>query len=229
MPANDNAPPADPDRFDEAIRAFRERVPMTDAEFADLMESERQRAFWVAGVTQARAVQDVMDALDRAIEHGTTLEDFKAEVGGTLAEAWGGEDSGRLETVFRTNVMQAYNDGRAVVFADPEVKKARPYLRFDAVGDSRTSEICEALDGKVLPADDPFWRTHSPPLHPNCRSILTSLSDAEAAGEGITRGRPDTGGAAPADGFGSGRDDKDEPDISGFDPAIREVLKDRIE
>jgi SPP1 gp7 family putative phage head morphogenesis protein len=227
MAAND--PPADPDRFDEAVRAFRERVPMTDAEFADLMEAEKQRAFTVAGVTQARAVQEVMDALDRAIEDGTTVEEFKAAVGGTLAESWGGVDAPRLETVFRTNVMQAYNDGRADVFADPEVRKARPYLRFDAVGDSRTSEICEALDGKVLPADDSFWRTHSPPLHPNCRSIVTPLTDAEAGEEGITKGKPDTGGAAPADGFGKARERNPEPDISGFDPAIRAVLKDRID
>ncbi len=150
-------------------------------------------------------------------------------MGGTLAESWGGEDAPRLETVFRSNVMQAYNDGRADVFADPEVRKARPYLRFDAVGDSRTSEICEALNGKVLPADDSFWRTHSPPLHPNCRSILTPLTHPEAAEEGITHGKPDTGGAAPAEGFGKARDRNPEPDISGFDPAIRSVLKDRIE
>jgi SPP1 gp7 family putative phage head morphogenesis protein len=223
-------PPADPDRFEEAIRAFRARVPMTDEEFALYTEPERQRARWTAGLAQARAVQEVMDALDRAIADGTTLEDFQAEVGGRLAESWGGEDAPRVETMFRTTVMQAYNDGRAEIFSDPEVQKSRRYLRFDAVGDSRTSEICEALDGKVLPIDDPFWRTHSPPLHPNCRSILTPLTDEEAADEGITRGKPDTGGAAPADGFGAQRDPENpEPDISGLDPAIRKVLKERIE
>jgi SPP1 gp7 family putative phage head morphogenesis protein len=228
MPPAD--PPADPDRFEEAIRAFRARVPMTDAEFAELEAGEEKKAFRVAGLTQARAVQEVMDALDRAIADGTTLEDFQAEVGGMLAEAWGAEDAPRVETLFRTNVMQAYNDGRAEVFADPEVRKSRPYLRFDAVGDSRTSDICEALDGKVLPADDPFWRTHSPPLHPNCRSILTPLTDEEAADEGVTKGKPDTDGAAPAEGFGKPADnDNWQPDTSGLDPGVRKVLEERIE
>jgi SPP1 gp7 family putative phage head morphogenesis protein len=220
-------PPADPDRFDEAIRAFRRLIPVTEAELANLIEAERARAFWVAGVTEARLVQEVVDAIDRAIANGTTLDTFKDEVGGRLAEAWGGDDPARLETVFRTNVMTAYNAGRQEVFADPEVRKARPYLRFDAVGDSRTSDICDALDGTVLPADDPFWRTHSPPLHHQCRSILTPLTAEEAGEEGV--GRPETKGATPEEGFGRPADPENwEPDIAGFDPEIRKVLKDRL-
>jgi len=161
-------PSADPDKFQEAIRAHRRKVPITDPAFRALTEAERERAFWVAGVTQGEAVQEIFDAIDRAIEHGTTLEKFKEDVGQRLVEAWGGEDAARTETIFRTNTMSSYNAGRYEVFSDPAVKAARPYLRFDAVGDSRTSDICEALDGKVLPADDPFWRTHSPPLHHQC-------------------------------------------------------------
>lgn len=223
-------PPADPDRYDEAIRAFRARVPLTDPEFRKLEADQRQRAFWVAGVTQARTVQEVMDSIGRAIENGTTLEEFKAEAGAKLAEAWGGANAPRLETVFRTNVMGAYNGGRTEVFDDPEIRKARPYLRFEAVGDSRTTEICEALDGTVLPADDPFWNTHTPPLHYNCRSIVTPLSPEEAEDEGIAEGPPDTGGAAPDEGFGQPQrpGDAEEPDTEGFDEEIQDILKDRI-
>ncbi len=228
MPPPD--PPADPDRFEEAIRAFRARSSLTDEEFASLVEAEGKRASVAAVLAQARAIQEVIDALDRAVAEGTTLDDFKDDVAGKLAESWGGEDAPRVEALFRTNVMQAYNDGRHAVFTDPEVKKARPYWRFDAVGDSRTSDICEALDGKVLPADDPYWRTHTPPLHPNCRSVITPLTPEEAAAEGVEDGAPDTDGAAPAEGFGKPADnDNWEPDISGFDPALRKVIGDSIE
>jgi SPP1 gp7 family putative phage head morphogenesis protein len=223
-------PSADPDRFEEAIRAHRRRVPITDPAFRALSEAELERAFWVAGVTQGEAVQEIFDAIDRAIEHGTTLEKFKEDVGQRLTEAWGGEDAPRTETVFRTNTMSSYNAGRHEVFSDPAVKEARPYLRFDAVGDSRTSDICEALDGKVLPADDPFWRTHSPPLHHNCRSVLTPLDPDEAREEGITRGAPDTGGADPDDGFGRPpTPESATPDLTGFDPSIAAILRDRLQ
>lgn len=223
-------PPADPDRFEEDVRVFRSRVPMTDDEWDELVEAERARAFTVAGVTQARVVQDTMDAIDRAIDEGTTFEDFKAEVGVDLYDSWGGEDPGRLETVFRTNVMSAYNEGRQEIFSDPAVQEARPYLRFDDVHDNRESDICSALHGTVKPADDPFWKTHTPPLHFNCRSILTPLSPEEAAEEGITDGHPDTGDARPDEGFGRRPEPEDaKPDLKEFDPEIRSTLSDRLD
>jgi SPP1 gp7 family putative phage head morphogenesis protein len=179
--------PDDPDRFEEAIRQFRKRVPMTDAQWEKLTEAEREFSFKVSGVSQAELVNDAWEEIDRAIADGTTLDDFKQAVGDRLEQAWGGADPARLETVFRTNTQQAYNGGRHEVLSHPEVKKARPFLRFDAVMDSRTSDICDALDGTVRPADDPFWDTHHPPLHFNCRSILTPLSEEEAGDEGVDR------------------------------------------
>jgi SPP1 gp7 family putative phage head morphogenesis protein len=222
-------PPADPDRYDEAVAAFRRRLNLSDVEFADIVAQEEARASVAAAMLQGRLVQQAIDGLERAIADGTTLEEFERDAGEALAEKWGGADPARMESLFRTTVMQAYNDGRADIFADPDVRKARPYLRFDAVGDARTSDICDALDGTLLPADDPFWRTHSPPLHPNCRSILTPLTEEEAGEEGVTVGKPDTGDAEPAEGFGERVDPENwEPDLSSFDPAVRDVVGERI-
>jgi SPP1 gp7 family putative phage head morphogenesis protein len=220
-------PPADPDRYEEAIRAFRRKVPMTDPDFRKLEKDVRRHAFFVAGVTQARVVQEVRDSIDRAVAEGTTLEQFKAEAGGALAEAWGGEDAPRIETVFRTNVMSAYNAGRDEVFSDPEVREARPYLRFDTADDNRvTEDICELLEGIILPADHRWWDTHWPPLHHNCRSVPTALSAEEAEQEGISSSPPDV---KPTPGFGqrgASAGDRD-PDLSALDPDIRRILRDR--
>jgi SPP1 gp7 family putative phage head morphogenesis protein len=180
--------PPPPDRYAEAIAWFRNRVPMTDEEFAALDVAERQKAFTVAGVTQARPIQEIFNAIDRAIADGTTLDDFKDEVGAQLEESWGGPDPSRVETVFRTNTMSAYNGARSAIFSDPVVREARPYLQFHAVEDSRTSDICEALDGKVLPADDPFWQRHTPPLHHNAVTSETPIAtDAGLIPAGLVR------------------------------------------
>jgi SPP1 gp7 family putative phage head morphogenesis protein len=223
--------PPDPDKFTEAVNAFRRRVPMPADEWDLLTQAEREHAFKVAGVAQADLAQEVHDALERAIRDGTTLDDFKREMGDRLAEAWGGDDPVRMETVFRTNVLSAYNAGRHEVFSAPAVRRARPYLRFDAVGDSRTSEICEELDGKILPADDPFWKKHTPPLHFNCRSILVALSPEEAEEEGIAAEAPETE-AEVDDGFGrepttAGKDWQ--PDTSGYAPEIRAALDEKLD
>ncbi len=128
----------DPVKFEAAIKAFRKKVPMTEDEWSELEADELQFAFTVANVTQLDLVVDVYEAIDRAIENGTTLEDFKAEVGDSLASEWGGDDPNTLETIFRTNVQGAYNGGRHA--AADEMRDTRPYWRMDVVSDSRTSE-----------------------------------------------------------------------------------------
>jgi SPP1 gp7 family putative phage head morphogenesis protein len=191
--------PADPLRFDEAIRAFRRRSPVTDEVFDLMLEVEREFAFTLANVAQADLVSEVYDAIDRAIRDGTTLEDFKAEVGTALEEAWGGEQPARLEAIFRTNVQGAYNAGRFDRMTAPAAKRARPFWRFDAIADSRTTPFCRGADGVVLPADDPWWKSRYPPAHHNCRSVVTPLTEDEAKDEGITRSPPP---GKAADGFG---------------------------
>lgn len=214
----------DPDRFDEAVRAFRRRVPMTDAEWDALAEDERARAFTVANVAQADLVQEVFDALDSAIENGATLEDFQAEIGEQLAETWGGEAPARIETIFRTNVMGAYTSGANEILSTPEAKEARPFWRYELIDDDRLCPICGDFEDLVLPADDPFWASHIPPLHPNCRCGHPSpLTEDEAHEEGVDVEAPEQE-AAP--GFGSpAKADDWEPDVSAYDPAIASELE----
>lgn len=218
----------DPERFEEAIAAFRKRVPISDAAWAQLTEAEREFAFKVSGAAQADLVTDAWEAIDTALVEGTTFDDFKAEVGSALEAAWGGADANRLETVFRTNTQTAYNGGRHEIMTHPEVKKAREYWRFDAVQDNRTSEVCEELDGTVRPADDPWWRSHTPPLHFNCRSIIVPLSREEAEEEGIDDDAPEV---EADDGFGrapSTGGDWD-PDPSDYPSAIGDVLRGKLD
>lgn len=210
-PHNHNGIPDDPARFEEAIAALRDRVPMTSELFDELEANEREFAFTVANVSQASVVADVYDAIERAVSKGTDFEVFRDDVGASLEESWGGEQPGRLETIFRTNVMASYNAGRFRLMTSPTVKAARPYVRWDVIDDSRTSdEICRPiLKAKViLPLDHPWTRTHWPPLHPNCRTVPTPLTEDEARAEGITSSPPSV---HVVDGFGAA------PSVSGGD------------
>lgn len=213
----------DPDRYDEAVRAFRRRVPVTDAEWKAMEREERQRAFHVANVAQADLVQEVFDALASAIETGAPFDDFKAEIGAQLAEAWSGEQPYRLETVFRTNVMAAYTGGAEEILQRPAVKEARPYCRQDVIDDDRLCEICAPMGGVVLPADDPYWATHVSPFHHSCRCPpRTPLTEEEALAEGITPEPPE---AEAADGFGAApRVDDWEPDPSLYEDGLGDAL-----
>lgn len=221
--------PDDPLQFQEAIDRFRARVPMTDEQFEQLQDAEREFAFTVANVAQADLVAQVYEAIASAIEDGTTLDDFKAEVGGALADAWGGDDPAHLENIFRTNVMESYNDGRYDVLTAPATLAARPYWRYEGIDDGRACEICEPCIGVILPADHPWWRTHYPILHYLCRDIVSPLSEDEAKDEGITGSPPD--GPPALEGFGtppSGAGDDWEPDTADYPAAIGDELADKL-
>ena len=213
-------PPADPAAFQEAVRWFRDRLPMTDDAFDALDAQAYHKAFRVAGLAQLDMVTQVWEALDRAIAKGESMESFRAAVQDRLTAAWGKEMPWRVETIFRTNAQLAYSDARWEQMEHPAVKKARPFRRFDAIMDSRTTDICAALDGTVLPADDPFWGTHLPPLHFNCRSHQVSLTGREAEAEGIDDAAPEE---QPTEGFGRAptlRPPEPEPDLGGYPPAL---------
>jgi SPP1 gp7 family putative phage head morphogenesis protein len=220
---------ADVDHYDEAIHAFQKRLPVSRDEWEEMNAGERRRSFNVAGVAQADMVTDVWEAIDRAIRDGKDFEEFRGEVLPTVTEAWGGEIPGRIDNIFRTNVMTAYNDGRYSVFSAPAVKEARPFFRFDAIDDDRVDDECLDLNGTVLEQDDAFWNRNTPPLHFQCRCTITALSKDEADDEGVDEA-PDI--QHSADGFGARPDTEGEdwkPDLEKYPDPIAEVLRVKLE
>jgi hypothetical protein len=114
------------------------------------------------------------------------------------------------------------------VISAPEVRRFRPFQRLDGIDDERQSDICDAVDGTILPADDPWWATHTPPLHHQCRSVVTPLSEEEAQGEGIDDEPPPL---EPDEGFGAppALDGPDwTPDLTEYPEEIRATLEERL-
>ena len=191
-----------PDSFDEAVAWFRDRLPISDGDIEDLEAFAGDQAFTVAGVAQLDVVTDVWEAIETALTTGTDLDDFKAAIADRLEAAWAGSvdnPPARIDTIFRTNLQSSYAAGRYQQMTDPAVAKHRPYWLFDAVVDKDTSEICKVCASVCLPADDPWWETHYPPLHFNCRSVVTTLTEDQADKRGVTRAPPHE---LPQAGFG---------------------------
>lgn len=185
--------PPSPSRPAQAIDWLKARLPLSEAAAAALDKQARRQAFIVAGAASAQLVADVGEALLRALEDGTTLDDFKAAVGQSLTAAWLGtktDPPSRLETIFRTVTQSAYNAGRYEQATDPDTLAARPYWQFDAVLDGRTTNGCKRANGVVLPADDPWWSKNLPPRHFNCRATFHPLRASHAERLGVTRKPP---------------------------------------
>lgn len=193
---------AEPERFDDAVDWFGQRIPLTEELADQLGDYSGPRAWTIAGVAQLEVVDEVHQSLLSAIEKGTPFAEWQASIEAKLTKAWGGPNAHRLETVFRNATSQAYNAGRWRQINDPEVRAARPFLFFDGVIDSRTSDICRAWDGTTRPIDDPIWQTASPQLHHRCRSQLRTLTERQANARGITEQTPSDPDVQPQAGFG---------------------------
>jgi SPP1 gp7 family putative phage head morphogenesis protein len=171
------------ERFDDALAFLRARTPMPAEQFYALEDQARQKAFTVSNVGQMDIVQQVLDSLEKALETGLDLKAWKDEIGVALREAWAGaagNPAWRLETIYRTNIQTAFSHGRVRQMRDPAVTALRPFFLFDAILDGRTTDECSARDGVLLPADDPWWLTNTPPIHHACRSGIRSLRKSQA-------------------------------------------------
>lgn len=219
---------ADPDRFEEAIAWFQRRFPVTEAILASLGEYAGERAWTVAGIAQLDVVLDVFRSIEKAIAESTPLDEWKNGIQEKLYSAWGKRDSNRVETVFLTNVQKAYNAGRWQQVKDPIVVKARPFLGYDAILDGRTSPVCKRCDGTLLPADDPWWDSHVPPLHHRCRSTIRSFTKREADRRGgIKHPGLDTDDSQPDEGFGGAPDTRApwDPDLGKYPDELRRAFE----
>lgn len=153
-------------------------------------KEQAEAAGMVAAAGQTDLIaQRVRGALARAVETGSTLEQFRRDVAGGLGgTALSPSDS---EQVFRSNVMAAYSDGQEALLSDPSVGDLFPFRAYHATHDSRTRPEHLAMEKAGIDstnlylASDPVWQVWRPPSGFNCRCTWTPVSVAEAARRGI--------------------------------------------
>jgi SPP1 gp7 family putative phage head morphogenesis protein len=243
-------PKIDPDRFlaifdlppEKALTLLAKLGIKPAWSFEEMMADQRKRSFVLAKVMSADVLQDVRKEIERALEEGTTLADFKKSVREKLARrGWLGEveqidpETGakvgvklntpwRLATIFEQNIQNALNAGRYSGQLDSI--GTRPYGQYNAVSDGKTTDECRSRDGIILPLTDPWWGKNYPSNHMRCRARVDTLSEREfirmggtiASAEDLAKLEPLPKGfdRSPLDVF--------EPDMSKYDPSIRKQL-----
>jgi uncharacterized protein with gpF-like domain len=191
--------------FQEQIDFFRRKLGLPSDRWDDIQRAAHDRGFIVAGAQKADLLQDMKDAVDRAIADGTTLErfreDFEEIVGRHGWHGWTGEDSEagrawRTRTIYLTNLATSYAAGRLKQLRDPDLKRLRPYWMYkhsDSVLHPRPLHV--SWNGLTLPADHKWFRAHYPPngWGCQCRVVAVSRAQAERMGGRIVEEAPDDG------------------------------------
>lgn len=169
----------------EALKFFRGKGLKASFAWQDMLHAEHDRAFTVAKMMDLDLLSDVHGYVNRAIAGGWTRERFIEELRPELMRRgwWGraamtdpatGEEREvqlgsvrRLKTIYDVNLRTSYAAGRQARI-DANIATA-PYLMYSSVLDGRTRPEHRAWNGKVLRADDAWWKTHTPPNGWNCR------------------------------------------------------------
>lgn len=178
-----------PKAGDRAFEWFKKKVPMTRPKFDLLNQAAKTEAFTIAGTENIALIAQVKEVAQRSLVEGITPYEFRKEVT-ALFETAGimPTNPWHLETVFRTNVNNAYNAARwQQTFESPTeaVELFVPFMQYSTTGAANVCEICEPYNGRIYRRDDPIWNTMYPPNHYNCECIVAPVSTIEAEAEGL--------------------------------------------
>lgn len=184
----------DPNRV--AASSVRDRVRAKREVFDKLLPEMKARAFTAAGIENMDALARVQEAVARVPEGGD-WKNARKQIAAELVGEWDEQAKKakvdpdtlaaaarrRAETILQVNVSQARAVSR---YAEQQAfKEDYPYLMYETVGDSRSRPSHAALDGKILPVDDPFWKDHYPPWEFGCRCIAIGMTAEEAEAKGV--------------------------------------------
>jgi len=181
----------------DAIEYAKAREVVLPEVFYGLLAQYQQLAFTVMGLAAIAQIEAVADSLNKAIENGTSWDDWANEA---VKKNWV-LSKAHADTIIRTNAQVAYNAGQWRGF---EIGKSLyPYLMYSSIRDTRTRPSHVKLNGVVLPVNDPYWQTHSPPMGFNCRCALIALKQRDydkMAENGTIKEPPDV--KPDSEGFG---------------------------
>jgi uncharacterized protein with gpF-like domain len=174
--------------FPEQIAAFRLRLGdlVPTSAWDDIQKSAHDRAFMVAGATQADLLADLGGAVDAAISEGETLDQFRARFRDIVEtrgwHGWTGEgtragENWRTRVIYRTNMKTSYAAGRLA-----QLRKGNfPLWVYRHGGSEHPREDHLALDGLILPSDHAFWSVFYPPNGWGCSCYVLGARSMAAA------------------------------------------------
>ena len=160
--------------FDEAYKRFKKKIPLSSNEFDELVGQAKSEAYRIAGIESKKIVNATKIMLEDNFDNS---REWKKQASEYLDKAGYSITGNHLDTVYRTNVFQAYSVAQWNEYQ--LVKKQFPALKYVTVGDNRVRPAHRELAGKVFMLDDPIWNRIYPPNGYRCRCTTIPLSKSK--------------------------------------------------
>lgn len=163
--------------FAEQAAFFGRKLNLPTDGWTDIYTREHDWAFVVAGANRDAIVSDFRSAVQKAIDGGSTLEDFRKDFDSIVAKhGWdyNGGRNWRSRVIYDTNLSTSYAAGRW------QQLQAAPYWQYvhqDWVEHPRPQHV--EWGGMVLERENPWWQTHYPPNGWGCHCEVRGLWPAD--------------------------------------------------
>ena len=175
--------------YKEAVDYFKQKINLPTKRWNDLEGAMHTRAFTVAGAMRADILLDFRNAVDKAIEKGESLQDFRNRFY-QIASKWRESDPSfdekmekpkygawRSKVIYQTNMLTAAAAAQERQAREmPEVFTHAKYICMMML---TSREQHKAWNGTVLPVNDPWWEKHSPPNGFGCMCEKEFISKYE--------------------------------------------------
>jgi hypothetical protein len=159
--------------YKEAVDYFKQKINLPTKRWNDLKGAMHTRAFTVAGAMRADILLDFRNAVDKAIEKGESLQDFRDNFY-KIASKWRAADPSfdakmekpkygawRSKVIYQTNMLTAA--AAAQERQAREMPEVFTHAKYVCMMMPTSREQHKAWNGTVLPVNDPWWEKHSPP------------------------------------------------------------------
>ena len=159
--------------YKEAVDYFKQKINLPTKRWNDLEGAMHTRAFTVAGAMRADILLDFRNAVDKAIEKGESLQDFRNRFY-QIASKWRESDPSfdekmkkpkygawRSKVIYQTNMLTAA--AAAQERQAREMPEVFTHAKYICMMMPTSRDEHKAWNGTVLPINDPWWEKHSPP------------------------------------------------------------------
>jgi SPP1 gp7 family putative phage head morphogenesis protein len=163
----------------EAAALIKGKPVVTRRVFDGLLPELRGRAYTITGVEAANVLQRTRDTI-AGLAEGSTWDAAKKDLIAELDPYLGDGAEQRAEILLRTHAFQAFSAADHRTIMDDEDTTHCQYLSME---DDHVRESHAALNGIILPKDDPFWDTHTGPWDWGCRCKKRGLNVDQVAEE----------------------------------------------
>lgn len=160
------------------------------SEIVDSAILERARQIFMNSIKSELSEEEIVRELTEILQPYLKTTDAKGnELNASVA----------VRRTVRTVTTEVFNEARKAIFEAPELDGFVVAYEYSAILDAVTTEFCRTMDNKIWAVDDPRWKTHTPPNHFNCRSLLIPVTKLDTFN--ISSSLP--AGIEPDPGFGA--------------------------